>query len=192
MTVNSIKDSVKPIDVEKKIITIREKNVILDSDVAQLYDVETKRINEAVRRNPEKFPRDYLIELSTDEWNTLKSQFATSTKPEEKGGKIKRPKAFTEQGLYMLATILKSEKATKTTLSIIETFSKVKEITKTIRQIPALKEKTPKHQALIHKTGELISDLIVPDALDTAASETSIELNLAVVKFKYTIKKQSK
>jgi hypothetical protein len=106
-------------DVEQKIIAIREFNVILDSDVASLYGVETKRINEAVSNNPEKFPDGYIIELTIDEWNTLKSKFSTSIK----GGKIKLPKAFTEKGLYMLATILKSKMATQSTLAIIETFA---------------------------------------------------------------------
>ncbi len=177
---------VKQEEVESKIILLRYKNVILDSDVAQLYGVETKRINEAVKNNPDKFPEGYLISLTADEWELLKSKFSTSTK----GGKVKPPKAFTEKGLYMLATILKSPKATKTTLSIIETFSKVKEITKTIQKIPTVKENTPKHQELMHRTGELISDLIVPEDLDTSESEASIELNLAVVKFKYSVKKK--
>lgn len=172
--------------VESKIISIRDKNVILDSDIAQLYGVETKRINEAVKNNPDKFPEGYLISLTTDEWEPLKSKFSTSTK----GGKVKPPKAFTEKGLYMLATILKSTKATKTTISIIETFSKVKEITKTIRQIPTIKKNTHKHQELMHRTGELISDLIVPEELEASESEASIELNLVVVKFKYSLKKK--
>ena len=183
-----VKQAVNQKDVEGKIISLRDKHVILDSDIAQLYGVETKRVNEAVKNNPDKFPEGYLIELTSDEWEPLKSKFSTSIK----GGKVKSPKAFTEKGLYMLATILKSAKATETTLSIIETFSKVKEITKTIRQIPTVKENTPKHQALMHRTGELISDLIVPEELDTSESEASIELNLAVVKFKYTVKKKSK
>lgn len=178
---------VKPEDVESKIISLRDNNVILDSDVAQLYGVETKRVNEAVNRNKEKFPEGYIIELTSEEWEPVKSQFATSPLG---GGKVRPPKAFTEKGLYMLATILKSPKATKTTISIIETFSKVKEITKTIQKIPTVKENTPKHQELMHRAGELISDLIVPDGLDTSESEASIELNLAVVKFKYSVKKK--
>ncbi len=109
-----------------------------------------------------------------------------------KGGKTKLPKAFTEKGLYMLATILKSTIATKTTLSIIETFSHVKEITKTIHQIPAAEENSLKHQELIHKTNDLISSLLVPEELAPLESEASIELNLAIVKFKYSLKKKKK
>lgn len=74
-------------NVEEKIISIRNAKVILDSDVAELYQVETKRINEAVSRNEDKFPDGYLIELTPEEWEPLKSQFATSIK----GGKVKLP-----------------------------------------------------------------------------------------------------
>ena len=89
--------------VNDKIIEIHGQNVILDSDVAELYGVETKRINEAVSRNSEKFPNGYVIQLVSEEWELLKPQYATSIK----GGKVKLPLAFTECGLYMLATILK-------------------------------------------------------------------------------------
>ena len=95
--------------VKEKIIELREQQVILDSDVAGLYGVETKRINEAVRNNPDKFPDGYLFELAKEEWELLKSKFSTSIK----GGKVKLPTAFTEKGLYMLATILKSPKAVR-------------------------------------------------------------------------------
>ena len=85
-------------------------------------DVETKHINQAVKNNPEKFPDGYVFELSKDEWETVKSKFSTSPLG---GGKVKRPNAFTEKGLYMLATILKSQKAVETTIAIIDTFAKV-------------------------------------------------------------------
>lgn len=176
------------ITVEDKIIEIRQQYVIIDSDVAELYGVETKRINEAVKNNPDKFPKDYLLELTQDEWKQLKSKFSTSTK----GGKVKLPTAFTERGLYMLATILKSPKATETTLAIIDTFAKVREISRTIKALPKTPQNTPKYQELMQKTGDLISELVVPDELDTAETEASIEVNLALVKFKYTVKKKNK
>ncbi len=174
--------------VEEKIIEIRNKHVIIDSDIAQLYGVETKRINEAVSRNTDKFPQGYLIELTHEEWEPLKSKFATSIK----GGKTKLPTAFTEKGLYMLATILKSPKATETTLAIIDTFTKVREISRTIKAIPQTPQNSPKYQELIQRTGDLISDLVVPEDLDTSETKASIEVNLAIVKFKYTVKKKSK
>ncbi len=103
-------------NVGNKVLTIRNQAVILDSDVAELYGVETKRINEAVSNNPDKFPQDYILSLDSEEWGNLKSKISTSSW----GGKNKLPKAFTEKGLYMLATILKSEKATQTTIEIID------------------------------------------------------------------------
>ena len=102
---------------------------------------------------------------------------------------MKLPTAFTERGLYMLATILKSAQAAETTLAIIETFSKVREIERKIKAMPQTPQNSPKYQELMQKTGDLISDLVVPEDLDSSETEASIELNLAVVKFKYTVKK---
>jgi hypothetical protein len=175
-------------DVEQKIINIRKQKVILDHDVAALYGVETKRVNEAVRRNLDKFPAGYLFELNKEEWELLKSQIATSIK----GGKVKLPMAFTEKGLYMLATILKSPKATKTTLVIIDTFSKVREVSHIMNQLPAVKKDSAEQEALMHRAGDIISDLVVPDNFETEETDASIELNFAVVKFKYSVKKKAK
>ena len=94
---------------------------MLDSNVAGIYGVETKRINEAVKNNPDRFPDGYLLEMTEEESENLKSKFSTSSW----GGKRYTPKVFTERGLYMLATILKSEQAVQTTLAIIETFAKI-------------------------------------------------------------------
>ena len=124
-------------DVQNKIVEIQGQKVLLDSDVAELYAVETKRINEAVRNNPNKFPSGYIIELSKNEWDLLKSKFSTS----KRGGKVKIPKAFPEKGLYMLATILKSKVATQTTIAIIETFSKIKRLTRTIKELSTTQKK---------------------------------------------------
>ncbi|HED38531.1 MAG TPA: ORF6N domain-containing protein [Ignavibacteria bacterium] len=171
-------------NIESKIIGIRGQKVLLDRDVAELYDVETKRINEAVKNNPDKFPAGYIFELSKKEWDTLKTKFSTSIR----GGKVKLPKAFTEKGLYMLATILKSKKATHTTLSIIETFAKVRELTQTINALSANPEEQ-EQKSLMKKSGEIISELLDND-LKTSESETTIEINFAVLKFKHTIKKK--
>ena len=118
------------------IVEIRNIKVLLDSDVAALYGVETKRINEAVSNNPQKFPDGYLIKISKDEWDLMKSKFSTSNR----GGKVKLPKAFTEKGLYMLATILKSPAATQTTIAIIETFSKIRELSRNVKELSNTKE----------------------------------------------------
>ncbi len=96
--------------------------VMLDRDLAKLYGVETKRINEAVKNNPDKFPDDFMFELSDDEFADLRSKISTSSW----GGTRYAPKAFTEQGVYMLATIIKSKIATDTTIAIMRTFTSMK------------------------------------------------------------------
>jgi len=94
-------DIVKIENLKKLIIEIRGQSVLLDSDVAKIYGVETKRINEAVKNNPDKFPQDYMLELSEAEFADLRSKISTA-----KFAKTRvLPSAFTEKGLYMLATI---------------------------------------------------------------------------------------
>ena len=110
-------------DVESRIVIVRGQHVLLDRDVAELYGVETKRINEAVKNNPEKFPPRCIIYLDEEESAVLRSKFSTIEPSQGKGHYSKYNfKAFTERGLYMLATILKSPRATQTTLAIIDTF----------------------------------------------------------------------
>lgn len=177
---------IKQDQVQEKIITIRHQKVIIDADVAELYGVETKRVNEAVKNNLDKFPDGYLFELTKKEWDSLKSKFSTSIK----GGKVKLPTAFTEKGLYMLATILKSQKATETTLAIIETFAKVKELGHAINQMQTLPENSPKQKTLMEHTGDLIADLMIPEnELEITGTETTYEMNLAIFKIKRTVKK---
>ena len=177
---------VKIENIQELIIELRGQKTILDSDVAKLYGVETKRINEAVKNNADKFPKGYLFDLAKDEWDALKSKFSTSTK----GGKVKLPSAFTEKGLYMLATILRSPLATQTTIAIIETFSKIRELSRNIRTLSTIKDKS-EQKGLMQKSGEIISE-ILDDELHTTDTETSIELNFAVLKFRHVIKKKKK
>ena len=118
-------------DVEKVLLELRGQRVILDSDVARLYGVNTMRINEAVRNNPDKFPTGYIIELTKDEKNEVIENFDN---PKLKFSPV-LPKAFTEKGLYMLATILKSPMATQTTIAVVETFAKIKELSRTVSRI---------------------------------------------------------
>ena len=97
--------------IGSKIIIVRDHKVILDKDVAEIYGVETKRINEAVKNNPERFPVGYLFEIDKNELNSLRSKIST-LKNDGRGQHVKYlPKVFTEKGLYMLATILKSKTA---------------------------------------------------------------------------------
>lgn len=171
-------------NVESKVLTIRSQQVILDSDVAELYGVETKRINEAVKNNPEKFPKGYVFELDNDEFNDLRSKISTT-----KLSKARiTPKAFTEKGLYMLATILKSKKATETTIEIVETYAKIRELSRTVIELSETREEL-KQKSLMHRSGEIISE-ILGDGLNVSDTETSIELNLAILKFKHTVKRK--
>ena len=170
--------------VKSSIVELRSQKVIIDRDVAVIYGVETKRVNEAVKNNPDKFPQDYMFELTQDEFDILRSKFSTT-----KFSKTRTlPKVFTEKGLYMIATILKSKQALNATFAIIETFASVKELTTTVRE---LSENPPKdkQQSLMQKSGEIMAELLDSD-LQTEESETSIELNFAVMKFKHTIKKK--
>ena len=175
---------VKIENLEEFIIEIKGQKVLLDADVAAIYGVETKRVNEAVKNNPDKFPDGYILELDKNEWDSLKSKFSTSMR----GGKVKLPSAFTEKGLYMLATILKSQQATQATISIVETFSKIRELSRNIKELSVVQDKA-EQKSLMQKSGELIAEIFDED-LETSDTETSIELNFAVLKFKHTVKKK--
>jgi len=156
-------------------------------NVAELYAVETKRVNEAVKNNPEKFPDGYMIEITSEEWISLKSKIST-LKNKGRGQHTKFiPKAFTEKGLYMIATILKSKQALEATFTIIETFAKLRDLTKVVNELSTNPEEK-KQKSLMQQSGEIISELL-DDDLQTSESETSIELNFAVLKFKHVVKK---
>ena len=176
----------KNIDLERIqdfIFVLRDNKVILDQDIAAMYGVETKRINEAVKNNAEKFPTGYIVSLSKEEWDQLKSKYSTSIR----GGKVKLPKAFTEKGLYMLATVLKSTTATKTTIAIIEAFAKIRELSRNIRMLSEIQDE-PSKNIIMKKSGGLIAE-ILDDPLRVSDTETTIEINFAVIKFKHLVKK---
>jgi phage regulator Rha-like protein len=172
--------------VEETIIIIRGIPVILDSDVAELYEVETREINQAVRNNPDKFPKGYIIQLNIEEWANLKSKILTSSW----GGKNKLPNAFTEKGLYMLATILKSKKATKATIEIVEAFAKLRELSRAISQLSKTEDE-PTQKSLMQKSGEIIGDFLGDD-MEVTDAETTFEINLALMKFKRTVRQKKK
>lgn len=162
-------------NIEERVISIREEKVLIDADVAELYGVQTKEINQAVKNNPEKFPVGYILELNKEEKAELVKNFDHLQRL--KFSKA-LPKAFTEKGLYMLATILKGEKATQTTLSIIETFAKIRELSRTISDLSEIKNKA-EQKSLMQKSGEIISE-ILGEEMKTTDTETTIELNFAV------------
>lgn len=120
------------INIENMIYEINGKEVMLDSDLAKLYYVETKRINEAVKNNPEKFPKRFSWVLTDIEKNNLKSKFSTAN---ISSMSRVNPRVFTEQGVYMLATILKSDVATKVSIRIMDTFVKMRHYIKYNEQL---------------------------------------------------------
>jgi hypothetical protein len=170
--------------IKSKIITVQGQQVILDSDVADLYGVETKRVNEAIRNNPEKFPKGYIIVLTDSEKTEVVENFDHLAKLKFSPAPIK---SMTEKALYMLATILKSPVATETTLAI--TFAKVRELSRTIAELH--KHDEEKQKSMLQKSGEIISDILCND-LEPSETETTIELNLAVLSVKHTVKRTSK
>lgn len=173
-----------PENISPRLILLRNQPVLLDRDVAAIFGVETKRINEAVRRNSEKFPDGYMFVLDRQELANLRSQIATSSAGH--GGARHEPKAFTEKGLYMLATILKSKQAIEATFGIIETYAQVRELQTTL--ITLHNEKKPK-EGLISRFSELLSDIVLPE-LRPDESETSIELNFFIGKLKHTVRRK--
>jgi hypothetical protein len=101
------------------------------------------------------------------------------------------PSAFTEKGLYMLATILKSPIAAQTTIAIVETFSKIRELSRSIGQLSETQEKE-QQKALMQKSGEILADVLDDDILEVSGDETTIEINFAIMKIKHTIKRSKK
>ena len=125
-------------EVKDVIIPLRGEEVILDVDVAKLYGVQTKEINQAVKNNPEKFPEGFILTIDNKELASLRSKnLTTNLSPKSRS----IPKAFTERGLYMLATILKSPIATQTTLAIVNTFTQVREVRRRILTMHDMEDK---------------------------------------------------
>lgn len=157
---------------------------MLDSDVASIYGVETKRVNEAVKNNPAKFPDGYVFQLNGKDYADLKSKFSTSSW----GGRRKLPYAFTEKGLYMLATILKSDMAIQATLSIVEIYAKVRALKQSVLELH--KETDQHRQRLTMKRfSAILSDVVMPD-LRTEETESTLEVNFIIGKLKHTVKRR--
>ena len=114
-----VQDNISNEEIKNLIYTIRGKQVMLDSDVARLYHYETRRINETVKRNIERFPIEFCFQLTSQEYEALKSQIATSN---IRGGKQKLPYVFTEKGILMLSGLLKNEVAIEVSIKIVEAF----------------------------------------------------------------------
>lgn len=133
--------------VISKIYHIRGKRIMLDSDLAQMYAVETKVLNQAVKRNMLRFPDDFMFTLAQSEWENLRSQFVTSSSADQSkvwGGRRTLPFAFTEQGIAMLSSILNSETAILVNIQIIRVFARMRELLSTHKETLLKLEKIEK------------------------------------------------
>jgi hypothetical protein len=150
--------------VESKIHTIRGLRVILDSDLAQLYRVELKRLNQQVKRNAARFPRDFVIHLTSKEDSALRSQIATS-KP-SRGGRRYLPYAFTEHGAIMAASVLNSERAVEMSIFVVRAFVRMREALATnheiLTKLDELEGRVENHDANIQGLIEAIRELMEP------------------------------
>ena len=146
--------------IESKIYLIRGQKVMLDIDLAEMYGVETKRLKEQVRRNIERFPDDFMFELSEEEFGNLRSQIATSSW----GGARYMPYAFTEHGVLMLSSVLRSEQAVQVNIQIVRVYARMKELLimhkDILLKLEQLEGKTDKHDKEIQLIFSYIKKLI--------------------------------
>ncbi|MDH4028585.1 MAG: ORF6N domain-containing protein [Nitrospirota bacterium] len=150
--------------IEKKIYLFRGQKVMLDSDLAELYGVETSNLNKSVKRNSDRFPQDFMFQLTKKEAESLRFQIGIS-KTEGRGGRRYRPYAFTEQGVAMLSSILRSKRAIHMNIAIMRVFVKLKEILSTNKELAhkliELERKIENHDEDIRTIFEAIRQLMV-------------------------------
>ena len=153
------------IPVESRIHVLRQQKVILDTDLAGLYGVSVKRLNEQVKRNHERFPADFMFQLSAEEQESLRLQNATSKIT--RGGRRYAPYAFTEHGAIMAATVLNSARAVEMSVFVVRAFVRLREMLSTNQQlagkIDELEERLDTHDASIQELIEAIRELMAPD-----------------------------
>jgi hypothetical protein len=155
--------SLVPVErIERAILSIRGEKVMLDSDLAELYGVETKRLNEQVRRNLDRFPPDFMFQLTSQEWESLRSQFATLKRGEHRKY---LPSAFTEHGALMLANVLNSERAAQTSVMVVRAFVRLRQMlasnAELARKLAALENK---YDAQFKVVFDAIRQLMSPPA----------------------------
>ncbi len=182
--------------LESKLIGLNDTLVLLDKDVAELYEIKPKRLREQLKRNIEKFPKDYAYQVSDKELQFMVSQNATPSK-QQLGGT--NPWVFTEKGLYMVATILKSKNAMNATFTIIETFSKIKELSRNINGIMKTTDEVVQKE-LAQKSNEILEEIIDIDEEvfeddedgEIIETHTKFEFNLGFAKVSRSVKKIKK
>ena len=149
--------------IQSKIYEIRGQQVMLDFDLAELYETEAKRLKEAVRRNIDRFPPDFMFELTRDEYNSLRTQIATLEKGRGKYSKF-NPFAFTEQGVAMLSSVLKSKKALQVNIAIMRAFVFMRQYALTHKDLTdKLKELESKYNKQFKDVYEAINYLLKKD-----------------------------
>lgn len=150
--------------IEGKILLVRGRKAMLDKDLALLYGVETRTLNQAVKRNTNRFPEDFMFQLSKEEMEDWRSQIVISNK--ERMGLRKRPYAFTENGVAMLSSVLNSERAIEVNIQIMRTFTKLREIISTHKELAhklaQLESKMEKHDDEIKVIFSAIRQLMAP------------------------------
>jgi len=150
--------------IERKIYLVRGHKVMLDNELAWLYRVRTKNLNKAIKRNSERFPEDFMFQLTTDEFETLRFQSGTSKKG--RGGRRYLPFVFTEQGVAMLSSVLQSKRAIQVNIAIMRAFVRLKAILSTHKELAyklnELERKIEKHDADIQSIFEAIRQLMAP------------------------------
>ena len=174
--------------VRSRLLELRGQRVLLDRDVAALYGVQTREVNQAIRNNPDKFPDGYVFELEVEEIDALRSKILIlDGKKPGRGQHSKHGyKALTERGLYMLATILKGDRAVKTTLAIIETYAQLRAMVRDMESLQTLKDGSAEQAQKLSAAGHKLAALI-GDNLSTESTKTTIELNLAVLKITHEV-----
>lgn len=152
--------------ITKAIYVIREQKVMIDSELAEMYGVETKVLNQSVKRNIDRFPEDFMFQLSTEEWEILKSQFVTSSW----GGRRTPPFMFTEQGVAMLSSVLNSTTAIQVNISIMRVFVKMRQWSSNyddlLKKINELNENQSEQNEHIRNIYQIIEELIRPAFTD--------------------------
>jgi len=157
----SDKKSLVPLErIERIILIIRGQKVMLDSDLAELYGVSTRRLNEQTKRNIERFPDDFMFQLTEEEWENLRSQNATSR---SWGGRRYPPYAFTEHGAVMLANVLKSDTAVNASIQVVRAFIRLREMLVSNKEMARrLDELEKKYDAQFQVVFQAIRELMEP------------------------------
>jgi phage regulator Rha-like protein len=181
MIMNKMIKTQEEVEIESLIMAVRGKKVILDSDLAKLYGVSTKRLNEQVKRNADRFPADFVFQLTSFEYNALRSQIATSNGSDQgkypvknaRGGRRYPPFAFTEHGAIMAANVLNSPRAVQISIFVVRAFIRIRSLMNDTRKLAAqlsmlekeLKERLDMHESAIVSILQRIMDLIDPPEL---------------------------